>query len=104
MVGVGVEILSCADGKCSAKFNVSDEQVNMGGGLHGGFTATLVDNITTYALMSKGTHPGVSVDLHVSYLKGAKEGDSVLVDATTVRAGKNLAYIECEPDMKRMAL
>uniref|UniRef100_T1GG41 Thioesterase domain-containing protein n=1 Tax=Megaselia scalaris TaxID=36166 RepID=T1GG41_MEGSC len=62
-----VEILSCADGKCSAKFNVSDEQVNMGGGLHGGFTATLVDNITTYALMSKGTHPGVSVDLHVSY-------------------------------------
>lgn len=34
--------------------------------------------------------------MHVSYLKGAKEGDSVLVDATTVRAGKNLAYIECE--------
>lgn len=89
--------------------------------MHGGFTATLVDNITTYALLSKGTtNGGVSVDLHVryknetnttklkiqkctfftyttrSYIKGAKEGDEVIVDARTVRAGRNLAYLECE--------
>lgn len=68
----------------------------MFGGLHGGVTASLLDNITTYALMSKGGHPGVSVDLNVSYLKAAKEGETVIIDAKTVRAGKNLAYIECE--------
>lgn len=88
--------MSCADGKCSAKFKVDQTQVNGAGGLHGGFTASLLDNLTTYALISKKGHAGVSVDMHVSYLKGAKEGDSVLADATTVRAGKNLAYIECE--------
>lgn len=37
------------------------------GGLHGGFTATVVDNMTTCALLSKEPAglPGVSVDLHV---------------------------------------
>lgn len=29
-------------------------------------------------------------------MKGAKEGDDVIVDARTVRAGRNLAYLECE--------
>ncbi|KAL5280954.1 ACOT13.2 family protein [Megaselia abdita] len=91
-----VQLLSVENGKCLAKFQVGKDHVNMFSGLHGGFTASLLDNITTYALMSKGSHPGVSVDLKVSYLKSAKEGDTVIVDANTVRAGKNLAYIECE--------
>lgn len=51
--------------------------------------------VTTYALMSKPCHPGVSVDLHVTYLKAAKEGDEVIVSAKTLRAGRKLAFIEC---------
>lgn len=34
--------------------------------------------------------------LHYSYLKGAREGDTVVIDATAVRTGKTLAYLECE--------
>lgn len=34
--------------------------------------------------------------MHFSYLKGAREGDTVVIDATTVREGKSLAYLECE--------
>lgn len=30
-----------------------------------------------------------------SYLKGAKLGDVIEVDANTVRAGKTLAYLDC---------
>lgn len=88
--------MSVENGKCLAKFKVAKDHVNMFGGLHGGFTASLVDNITTYALLSKGSHPGVSVSLNVSYLKAAKEGDSVIVEGNTVKTGKNLAYMECE--------
>lgn len=61
-----------------------------------GFTATVVDNFTTYALMTQDSPPGVSVDLHVSYLRGAKEGDTIVVDAKAVKTGKRLAYLECE--------
>ena len=45
--------------------------------------------------MSANSHPGVTVDLRVSYLTGAKEGDEIIVDANTLKVGKNLAFIEC---------
>ncbi|KAI8116976.1 hypothetical protein FF38_12925 [Lucilia cuprina] len=90
-----VKITSGGDGKCSAEFTVSREHLNRMGGLHGGFTATLVDMVTTYALMSKPCHPGVSVSISVDYLKAAKEGDDVLIDANLLKAGKKLAFLEC---------
>ena len=77
------------------------EHLNTLGGLHGGFTASLLDNVTTFALMSQPCHPGVSASLNVNYLKGAKEGDEVIIEANTVKAGKNLAYIECELRLKK---
>ncbi|XP_075162204.1 acyl-coenzyme A thioesterase 13-like [Haematobia irritans] len=89
------KITGGGDGRCVGEFTVAKSHLNASGGLHGGYTATVLDNITTYALMSTGAHPGVSVDLHVSYLKSAKEGDVIEVDANTVRAGKKLAFIEC---------
>ena len=52
--------------------------------------------ISTLALMTKDESvPGVSVDIHVSYLKGAREGDVVLIEADTLKKGKTLAYLEC---------
>ncbi|XP_017463335.1 PREDICTED: acyl-coenzyme A thioesterase 13-like [Rhagoletis zephyria] len=76
-------------------FKAAPEHLNRGGFLHGGFTATIVDIVTTYALMSQPCQPGVSVDLHVTYLKAAKEGDDIFVAANTLRTGKKLAFIEC---------
>lgn len=64
--------LSILTGFTTASINFSYKSilyVRRGGGLHGGFTATLVDNFTTYALLTKdGSPPGVSVDLHVRYV------------------------------------
>jgi len=95
-----VNITCLANGKCSAELKVDDEHTNPMGGLHGGFSATLVDCISTYALMSygKGSSPAtsVSVDMHMSYLKGAKKGDDILVDAEVVKTGKSLAFLEVE--------
>ncbi|XP_052872809.1 acyl-coenzyme A thioesterase 13 isoform X2 [Anopheles cruzii] len=92
-----VLMVSGGDGRCLAEFKVGEEHLNRAGGLHGGFTATIVDVVTTYALMTKeNAVPGVSVDIHVSYLKGARQGDDVIIDANTIRAGRNLAFLECE--------
>uniref|UniRef100_A0A1B0AI39 Thioesterase domain-containing protein n=1 Tax=Glossina pallidipes TaxID=7398 RepID=A0A1B0AI39_GLOPL len=91
-----VKITGGGDGKCTAEFTVAVEHLNRAGGLHGGFTATLVDMVTTYALMSKPCHPGVSVNINVNYLKPAREGDDVIIDASLLRAGKKLAFLECE--------
>lgn len=61
-----ITITGGGNGRCQAEFVVQPENLNGGGGLHGGFTATVIDNFTTYALLTaKDCHPGVTVDLHV---------------------------------------
>lgn len=60
-----IQVVGGDVGHCLAEFVVKPENLNGGGGLHGGFTATVVDNFTTYALVTKDCNPGVTVDLHV---------------------------------------
>nr|CAD7198874.1 unnamed protein product [Timema douglasi] len=97
LVQLEVEILSAGDGRCLAQMVVAEEHQNTFGTLHGGFTATVVDEVSTLALMTTGSgHPGVSVDLNVSYLKAANLGDKILIDAKTLKAGKRLAFLEVE--------
>lgn len=66
-----MQLLSIADGKCKAQFTVAEEHLNIFGTLHGGFTSTVVDVISSYALSSyengsllEDRH--VSVDLHIT--------------------------------------
>ncbi|XP_011163913.1 acyl-coenzyme A thioesterase 13 isoform X2 [Solenopsis invicta] len=93
-----IKLLSAGDGKCKAQFTVAEEHLNPGGFLHGGFTATIIDGVSTCALMTykTDTPPGASIDLHVTYLKAAFPGETVTVDAKTLRAGKNLAFLTVE--------
>jgi acyl-coenzyme A thioesterase 13 len=46
---------------------VHEEHQNRGGMMHGGMTSTLVDVVSTCALMAnENTSPGVSVDMSIS--------------------------------------
>ncbi len=57
---------SAIPGKLSCEVKVDESHLNRGGGLHGGFTSTLVDTISTLAIMTADKPPGVSVDLHIT--------------------------------------
>ena len=76
------------------------------GTMHGGFSAHLVDSVTTMALMTVGDDPkpGVSVDMNVTYMKPALVGEEIFVDAKTLRSGKKLAFLECEIRNKEQQL
>lgn len=76
------------------EFTVEKEHLNRDGTMHGGFTGTIVDNVTSYAMISKGTHPGVTANLSVSYITPASLGDVLEIEANTVRAGKKMAYLD----------
>ncbi|XP_018332824.1 acyl-coenzyme A thioesterase 13-like [Agrilus planipennis] len=95
-----VKILNIAKGNCLAELKLEEEHTNSLGGLHGGFSSTLVDVISSYGLISHekcDNRPlSVSVDLHVTFLKPAKLGDEILIDTKTNRVGKNLAFCEVE--------
>ena len=70
-----------------------------------------VDSATTVALMTnEGGLPGVSVDMHMTYMKvkeesierfdtvdqAAKLGELIEIEARTVKKGRTLAFLECE--------
>lgn len=61
-----VKILSAVPGKVDFEMEVKHEHTNQGNILHGGLTSTLIDTLTTLALMSTERQtPGVSVDLGI---------------------------------------
>ncbi|RZC32281.1 4HBT domain containing protein, partial [Asbolus verrucosus] len=93
-----IKILSVGDGKCLAQLKVDDDHINPMGGLHGGMSATLLDCVSSYALMSKDgpTFRHVSVDIYLNYLKTAKINDDLLIDASVVKRGDQLAFLQAE--------
>ncbi|GMT02401.1 hypothetical protein PENTCL1PPCAC_24575, partial [Pristionchus entomophagus] len=101
-------VLKADEGKVSVEFEVDERMTNHFGTLHGGCSATMVDVITTGALAAspRGV-PGVSVDLHMTYLAAAKLGDTVQLDAEVIRAGRSMAFTRAslyrKPDMALLA-
>ncbi|KAM6185929.1 acyl-coenzyme A thioesterase 13 [Rhynchocyon petersi] len=88
-----VTLVSCVPGKVVCQMKVDEEHTNKMGTLHGGLTATLVDNISTLALLSteRGA-PGVSVDMNITYMSPAKIGEDILITAHVLKQGKTLAF------------
>ncbi|XP_030202627.1 acyl-coenzyme A thioesterase 13 [Gadus morhua] len=88
-----VNVLSASPGKVVCEMKVEEEHTNRGGTLHGGLTATLVDIISTTAIMySERGSPGVSVDMNITYMNAAKIGEDVLITAQVLKQGKTLAF------------
>ncbi|XP_060554572.1 acyl-coenzyme A thioesterase 13-like [Ruditapes philippinarum] len=89
-----VKVTSGGGGACTCEMQVAEEHQNRAGTLHGGMTCTLVDAVSTWALL--GTDEpvaGVSVDLSVSFMRGAKVGDDIIIDAKMLKRGKRLAFL-----------
>ena len=95
-------MISIGSGRCKAEFQVADEHLNRTGGLHGGFTSCLVETVSSEIVVSRENCPFcVSVDIQVTFLKGARKGDEIVIDARTIRAGRSFVFLECELRHKR---
>ncbi|KAI5130368.1 acyl-coenzyme A thioesterase 13 [Manis pentadactyla] len=88
-----VTLVSAVPGKVVCEMKVEEEHINKMGTLHGGLTATLVDNISTMALLcTERGAAGVSVDMSISYMSPAKLGEDVMITAHVLKQGKTLAF------------
>ncbi|XP_018024827.1 acyl-coenzyme A thioesterase 13 isoform X2 [Hyalella azteca] len=89
-----VNLLAAREGYVQASLKVESEHCNVRGHLHGGMAASLVDMLSTMALMTYDTSkPGVSVDISLSFLAAAKQGSEVIISAESLKQGKNLAFL-----------
>lgn len=93
-----LKVVSCSSGRMVTEFQVGPEHLNQRGTLHGGFIAHLVDAISTYALTTNEhiETRGVSIDLSVTYMTAAREGDNIEIEAITKKTGKKIAFLEVE--------
>ncbi|KAJ3609559.1 hypothetical protein NHX12_024079 [Muraenolepis orangiensis] len=88
-----LNVLAASPGKVVCEMKVEEEHTNRGGTLHGGLTATLIDIISTTAIMySERGSPGVSVDMNITYMNAANIGDDVLITAQVLKQGRTLAF------------
>ncbi|XP_004693379.1 PREDICTED: acyl-coenzyme A thioesterase 13 [Condylura cristata] len=88
-----VTVVSADPGKVICELKVEEEHANKLGTLHGGLTATLVDNISTLALLcTERGAPGVSVDMNITYMSPANIGEVVVITAQVLKQGKRLGF------------
>ncbi|XP_069880557.1 acyl-coenzyme A thioesterase 13 [Dipodomys merriami] len=88
-----VTVVSAAPEKLVCEMKVEEQHTNKLGTLHGGLTATLIDSISTMALMcTERGAPGVSVDMNITYMSSAKIGEEVVITAHILKQGRTLAF------------
>lgn len=86
------------DGRAELGFLVNDFTGNPQGALHGGILYALMDVACFFAVLPALTddqHP-VSVEVHTSVLRAARQGERVLLRSQVDRLGRTLAAMRCE--------
>ncbi|CAG2116640.1 unnamed protein product [Medioppia subpectinata] len=115
-----VDIKSASKGRLTAHVIVTKEMTNWSDRLHGGMTATLVDQLSSLALTTALVTPeqqregvfakvnsvsfpflfakvnSVSLDLSITYLNGVQLGDTLLIEANALKCGKNIAFLSVD--------
>jgi len=75
-------------------FPVTPRVQNRYGTLHGGCVATLVDVVSTVALLTVSPDPGVSVNIGCNYVTPCPCGTDVEGDARVTKVGRTLAFMD----------
>jgi acyl-coenzyme A thioesterase 13 len=88
-----VAIKEATEGFVRAQLTLGSIHVNTRGSIHGAVTAALVDWSGSLAIVSHGMDKtGASVDIHITYIGTAVEGDVIEIVGTTSRIGQSLGF------------
>jgi uncharacterized protein (TIGR00369 family) len=82
-------------GRMVAEYTVREELGNVTGGLHGGMSSAMLDDLigaTVFTLGREFAH--TTVNLNVDFLHAAQPGDVLTATAEVIRAGRNLIHCE----------
>ncbi len=88
---------SYEEGTLSFAFPVQKWQTNRVGNLHGGIIATAFDlTVAALARFYAGANFAPTVSLDIKYVRPAKEGDTIIVTARRISAGRRISQLVCE--------
>ncbi len=96
---LGIKLESCSPGHSRIYLEkTADTPQGIGGSVHGGVLASMVDIAMIAAIFSDrrpGQIPAGTADLGISYLRQA-HGDRITAEARVVKRGRQLANIEVD--------
>lgn len=88
-------VVSCEPRKLVVHLPVTAQMTNAANNLHGGASCTLIDVLTTAALVVDDLRLSVTVDLHCTCDSGAPLGSTLEVESTVDHVGKSLLFTSC---------
>ncbi|XP_054153534.1 acyl-coenzyme A thioesterase 13-like [Oppia nitens] len=103
-----VNITDAFKGRLIAEMLVTKEATNWSNHLHGGMTATIVDQLSSLALTTAFIDENdikdetfykarsVSLDLSITYLTSVQLGQTIVIEANTLKCGKNIAFLSVD--------
>ncbi|XP_077545223.1 acyl-coenzyme A thioesterase 13-like isoform X1 [Haemaphysalis longicornis] len=91
-----VKLVSCGNNVAHFEMQVEKSHCNMNSVLHGGMASTLIDIYTCVVLSTAYEKPTlfVTTELKTRFLGPAKLGDTILMEARAIQAGRTLAFAE----------
>ncbi|KAK9842085.1 hypothetical protein WJX81_007785 [Elliptochloris bilobata] len=92
----GLKDIRATPGHVVCTLPVSKRVQNRYTTLHGGCIATLVDTVTSAALVTVSKRSGVSLGIGIDYLSPGTGGEEVEIDARVVKVGRTVATINAD--------
>jgi acyl-coenzyme A thioesterase 13 len=90
-------LLAVAEGDIKGEYEVRTDMSNPVGGLHGGASAAIIDDIIGACVFTLNrNHFYTTIDLNVNFMSPAKVGDTVIAHARIVRPGRTLIHAVCD--------
>ncbi|KAE9581888.1 hypothetical protein CGMCC3_g2171 [Colletotrichum fructicola] len=90
----GLKLTHVSKGLVVARLPVTANHLNSSSSIHGSVSATIVDWAGGLAIAAWDLREatGVSVDINISYLSGAKLGDEIEIEGKVEKVGGSLAF------------
>ena len=89
-----IRVTSASSSKVTCTLELQPHQLNSKGSFHGGCSAALVDFMGGLAIAcyDRRQNTGVSTDMHISFIGGAKTGDTLDLEGRVDKCGGTLAF------------
>jgi len=90
-----MKVVEASYGKLKCELKVTEDLLNIQGSLHGGCTATIVDAVSSFCFLTMDDFKaGVSLDMSISYMKGAKSGEKLTIESNVLKGGGIIRFAD----------
>lgn len=90
---MGLAVDEYKEGYCRLHFTIRREMLNGFGIVHGGIVFAAADSAFAFACNSHGLI-SVALDVHISFIKSATEGDTLVVEAREIHTGNKTSFYD----------